>query len=78
MLRTFTRFFNFNFVIYTLYFISLFNILSWSFHDVQAAPVRVSVGPEEREIGIFLKAPGHRLATVAGQIYGKHPSKMNE
>jgi hypothetical protein len=40
--------------------------------------VRVSVGPEEREIGIFLKAPGHRLATVAGQIYGKHPSKMNE
>jgi hypothetical protein len=78
MLRTFTRFFNFNFVLYTLYFISLFNLLSWSFHGVQAAPVHVSVGPEEWEIGVFSKAPEHSLATVAGHIYGMHPSKMNE
>jgi len=75
MLRTFTRFFNFNFVLNILYFICLFNILSQSLHGVQAAPVHVSVGPEKREIGVSSSAPGLSPATVAGQNYGMHPSK---
>ncbi|KAG2044215.1 hypothetical protein BDR03DRAFT_228231 [Suillus americanus] len=69
MLRTFTRLFNFNFVLYTLYFISLFNILSWSLHGVQAAPVHLSAGSEEREIGVYPKASGLAPATVAGKNY---------
>lgn len=78
MLRTFIRLFNSNFVLHTLYFISLFNLLCWSFHDVQAAPVRISVGPQEQEICVSCEATVLSPATVVGQNYGTHSSKINK
>ncbi|OJA11738.1 hypothetical protein AZE42_02927 [Rhizopogon vesiculosus] len=62
MLGTFVRHFKFDFLFYSVCFLSLFNYLPWSFHGVQAAPLR-------RELGVSSDAIKFSPDAVPGLLH---------